>query len=141
MAEENDNSQEKTEEATPRRLEKAREDGQTARSKELATMAVLIAGAGGLLIFGTQLSASMEAIMRDAFTLERSAIFDTQHMSINQRSRMGPGTHSLAPAHRRRCRLYRHWWVAVQRQSHSPQAQSYGPYERPGPDVLHALPD
>ena len=52
MAEENDNSQEKTEEATPRRLEKAREDGQTARSKELATMAVLLAGAGGLLMFG-----------------------------------------------------------------------------------------
>ena len=46
MAEENDNSQEKTEEATPRRLEKAREEGQTARSRELATMAVLLAGAG-----------------------------------------------------------------------------------------------
>src|SRR5690554_4446605 len=82
MAEENDNSQEKTEEATPRRLEKAKEDGQTARSKELATMAVLIAGAGGLLIFGTQLGASLEAIMRDSFSLERSAIFDTRHMSV-----------------------------------------------------------
>ena len=46
MAEEDDNSQEKTEEATPRRLEKAKEEGQTARSKELATMAVLLAGAG-----------------------------------------------------------------------------------------------
>lgn len=82
MAEENDNSQEKTEEATPRRLEKAKEDGQTARSKELATMAVLIAGAGGLLMFGTHLGAALEAIMRDSFTLERSAIFDTRHMSV-----------------------------------------------------------
>ncbi|MGO1463408.1 MAG: flagellar biosynthesis protein FlhB [Marinobacter sp.] len=79
---EDDNSQEKTEEATPRRLEKAREDGQTARSKELATMAVLMAGAGGLLMFGSQLGAAMEAIMRDSFTLERSAIFDTRHMSV-----------------------------------------------------------
>ncbi len=79
---EDDNSQEKTEEATPRRLEKAKEDGQTARSKELATMAVLIAGAGGLLMFGTHLGASLEAIMRDSFTLERSAIFDTRHMSV-----------------------------------------------------------
>ena len=52
MAEENDNSQEKTEEPTPRRLEKAKDEGQTARSKELATMAALLAGAGGLLIFG-----------------------------------------------------------------------------------------
>ena len=77
-----DGSQEKTEEATPRRLEKAKEDGETARSKELATTAVLMAGAGGLLIFGTHLGAALEAIMRDAFTLERSAIFDMRHMSV-----------------------------------------------------------
>lgn len=77
-----DKSQEKTEEATPRRLEKAKEDGETARSKELATTAVLMAGAGGLLIFGTHLGAVLEAIMRDAFTLERSAIFDMRHMSV-----------------------------------------------------------
>ncbi|EBA00987.1 flagellar biosynthesis protein FlhB [Marinobacter sp. ELB17] len=77
-----DSSQEKTEEATPRRLEKAKEDGETARSKELATTAVLMAGAGGLLIFGTHLGAALEAIMRDAFTLERSAIFDMRHMSV-----------------------------------------------------------
>lgn len=82
MAEENDNSQEKTEEPTPRRLEKAREDGQTARSRELATMAVLLAGAGGLLIFGASLGAALEGIMRDAFVIERSAIFDTRHMSV-----------------------------------------------------------
>jgi flagellar biosynthetic protein FlhB len=81
MADE-DSSQEKTEEATPRRLEKAKEDGETARSKELATTAVLMAGAGGLLIFGTHLGAALEAIMRDAFTLERSAIFDMRHMSV-----------------------------------------------------------
>ncbi len=97
MAEENDNSQEKTEEATPRRLEKAREDGQTARSKELATMAVLITGAGGLLIFGAQLGAAMEAIMRDAFTLERSAIFDTRHMSIQLLASAKEAAWALAP--------------------------------------------
>lgn len=82
MAEDNDNSQEKTEEATPRKLQKAREDGQTARSKELATMAVLLAGAGGLLLFGARLGASLEAIMRDSFVIERSAIFDLRHMSV-----------------------------------------------------------
>ncbi|MFL1406234.1 flagellar biosynthesis protein FlhB [Marinobacter sp. M1N3S26] len=81
MAEENDNSQEKTEEPTPRRLEKAREDGQTARSKELATMAVLLAGAGGLLVFGSTLAMALEDIMRGAFALERSEIFDTRFMS------------------------------------------------------------
>src|SRR5690554_2152152 len=82
MAEENNNSQEKTEEPTPRRLEKAREEGQTARSKELATMAVLLAGAGGLLMFGTSLASALEGIMRDAFVIERAAIFDTRQMSV-----------------------------------------------------------
>jgi len=97
MAEENDNSQEKTEEATPRRLEKAREDGQTARSKELATMAVLIAGAGGLLMFGAHLGAALEAIMRDAFTLERSAVFDTRHMSLQLMASAKEAAWALSP--------------------------------------------
>ncbi|MGO1693623.1 MAG: flagellar biosynthesis protein FlhB [Marinobacter sp.] len=94
---EDDNSQEKTEEATPRRLEKAKEDGQTARSKELATMAVLIAGAGGMLMFGAQLGASMEGIMRDSFTLERSAIFDTRHMSVQLIASAKDAAWALAP--------------------------------------------
>ena len=97
MAEENDNSQEKTEEATPRRLEKAREDGQTARSKELATMAVLLAGAGGLLIFGSALGGSLADIMRDAFVIERSAIFDTRHMSIQLLASAKEATWAVAP--------------------------------------------
>ncbi|ONF45143.1 flagellar biosynthesis protein FlhB [Marinobacter lutaoensis] len=97
MAEENDNSQEKTEEATPRRLEKAREEGQTARSRELATMAVLLAGAGGLLMFGSHLGAALEAIMRDSFTLERSAIFDTRHMSLQLLASAREAALALAP--------------------------------------------
>ncbi|MFB2763496.1 flagellar biosynthesis protein FlhB [Marinobacter shengliensis] len=82
MAEENDNSQEKTEEPTPRRLEKARDDGETARSKELATMAVLLAGAGGLLMFGVSIATMLEELMRDAFIIERAAVFDTRYMSV-----------------------------------------------------------
>jgi flagellar biosynthesis protein FlhB len=51
MAEE-DSSQEKTEEPTQKKLEKAAEDGQVPRSTELNTLFVLIAGSGGLLTFG-----------------------------------------------------------------------------------------
>ena len=97
MAEENDNSQEKTEEATPRRLEKAREDGQTARSKELATMAVLLAGAGGLLIFGKGLAISLEQIMRGAFVLERGEIFDTRFMSTQLIGSAWEATAAVSP--------------------------------------------
>ena len=53
MAEEESN-QEKTEEPTARRLEKAREDGQVARSKELSTAMIMIISAGFLIIYGGQ---------------------------------------------------------------------------------------
>lgn len=83
MAEESEDGQEKTEEATPRRLEKAREEGQTARSRELATMAVLLAGAGGLLVFGASVGKALADIMRNSFSLNREEIFDTNHMALN----------------------------------------------------------
>jgi flagellar biosynthetic protein FlhB len=97
VAEENDNSQEKTEEPTPKRLDKAREDGQTARSKELATMAVLLAGAGGLLVFGKGLAMSLESIMRGAFVLERGEIFDSGFMGTQLMASSWEATVALSP--------------------------------------------
>ena len=44
--------QEKTEEPTPRKQEKAREDGQVARSRELNGMAMLVTGSLALIAFG-----------------------------------------------------------------------------------------
>ncbi|MCP5160362.1 MAG: flagellar type III secretion system protein FlhB [Hahellaceae bacterium] len=82
MSEEDDSSQEKTEDATPRRLEKAREEGQIPRSRELNTMAVLMAGATSLLLFGQQLATTLEGIMRHSFSLPRDAIFDLRQMAI-----------------------------------------------------------
>ena len=49
---EQDSSAEKTQEPTQKRLDKAREDGDTVRSKELNTMAILMAGSASLLRFG-----------------------------------------------------------------------------------------
>lgn len=49
MAEEQ-NGQERTEEPTPRRLEKAREEGQVARSRELTSMALVTLGAAVLML-------------------------------------------------------------------------------------------
>ena len=47
-----DSGQERTEQATPKRLREAREKGQVPRSKELNSMALLMAAAGGLLVMG-----------------------------------------------------------------------------------------
>lgn len=77
---ENENGQEKTEEPTARKLEKSKEDGEIARSKELATAFVLLGGIFGLISFGGQLAEMMKDLMRYNFTLDRSAAFDDQLM-------------------------------------------------------------
>ena len=58
-----DKGQERTEEATPKKLEDARKKGQVARSKELSTMLVTIAGAASLVIFGSYIGNQMTGIM------------------------------------------------------------------------------
>ena len=96
MADE-DPGQEKTEEATPRRLEKAKEDGQIPRSKELTTSAILIAGAFGLLMTGGFMGQSIMTIMSDSFALERQEIFDTYLMVSHLGSGFKTGLLSILP--------------------------------------------
>ncbi|OBS09809.1 flagellar biosynthesis protein FlhB [Acidihalobacter prosperus] len=71
-----DDFQERTEQATPKRLQEARERGQVARSRELVTAAVLIAAAGGLLAMGPMLTQGLMESMRSSLTLDRSLIMD-----------------------------------------------------------------
>ncbi len=78
MAEDSD--LERTEPASQRRLEQARERGQVPRSPELSTLAVLLAGGGGLMVFGTALVRSLEGVMRDALTLDHPAAFEPAQM-------------------------------------------------------------
>ncbi len=81
MSEESD-QQDKTEEATPRRLEKAREDGQIPRSKELTTVLMLLAGFALLwLIAGPMLSFSVE-MMESTFSFERDRAVDPKKAMI-----------------------------------------------------------
>lgn len=80
MAEESD--QERTEPASPRRLEKAREEGQVPRSRELSTFAVLMAGGGVLWAMGGSLGASMGDIVRDGMSFDASLAGDPGNMLI-----------------------------------------------------------
>lgn len=77
---ENEDGQEKSEEATSRRLQQAREKGQVARSKELGTSAVLLAAAVGFAMLGPSLAASLASVMSRIFSMERDQIFDTNSM-------------------------------------------------------------
>tara|TARA_Y100001956_G_scaffold20300_1_gene19939 strand:- start:723 stop:1853 length:1131 start_codon:yes stop_codon:yes gene_type:complete len=68
--------QERTEDATPRRLQQAREKGQVARSKELASVSVLVVGAVSLMWFGESLARALFTVMERLFSLSREEIFD-----------------------------------------------------------------
>lgn len=95
MAEES--GQEKTEEATPKKLEKAREEGQVARSKELNTLAVLLAGATGLLLFGGMMVRTGMRMIEFSFVLERDAIFDSKTIFIHLEQAASEAMMTLTP--------------------------------------------
>ena len=77
---ESESGQDKTEEPTDKRKRDAREKGEIARSKELNTVAVTLAGAGGLLAFGGHLAETLLALMHMNFSLTREVIVDERAM-------------------------------------------------------------
>ncbi|MEM5439657.1 flagellar biosynthesis protein FlhB [Paraburkholderia diazotrophica] len=76
MAEDSD--LEKTESATPRRLDKAREEGQVARSRELATFALVAAGFLGAWSMSGMIGDHVQTMLRAAFTFNHETVFDTK---------------------------------------------------------------
>ena len=77
---ESESGQDKTEDPTDKKIKDAREKGEIARSKELNTLAVMLAGAGALLIFGGALAQDMMELMRLNFSLSREVILDQRSM-------------------------------------------------------------
>lgn len=61
---ESESGQDKTEDPTEKKKKDAREKGEIARSRELNTLAIMLAGAGALLIFGGALAQDMMDLMR-----------------------------------------------------------------------------
>lgn len=96
MAEE-DSSQEKTEEPTARKIEKAREDGQIPRSKELNTTVVLLFGSFGLLALGPLGAEYVAEMARFNFTLDRLEIFDTATMFRHLGASLWAATKAITP--------------------------------------------
>ncbi|GGK72911.1 flagellar biosynthesis protein FlhB [Amphritea balenae] len=75
-----DSGQEKTEEPTAKRLRDAKEKGDVARSKELATTILLLAAGGAALIFGGLVTDKMAGMMRYNFALDRQSVVDPSLM-------------------------------------------------------------
>jgi len=71
-----DSDLEKTESASPRRLEQAREEGDVPRSRELATCTVLLAAGLGFWFSGESLIRRLNHMLASGLSLEREHAFD-----------------------------------------------------------------
>src|SRR5690606_20764216 len=67
--------QEKTEAATPRRLEQAQKKGQVARSRELTTLASLLGAAFGLMLFGTHILDALREMLIGGLGFDYATVF------------------------------------------------------------------
>lgn len=92
-----DSDLERTESATPRRLEKAREEGQIARSQELSTFVVLLAGAGGLSFMGSSLLERLAGVMKRGLQFNSGPTSDPQSMVLKLYELMGDALLGLLP--------------------------------------------
>ena len=67
---------EKTESPTPRRLAKAREEGQVARSRELTTFLALLAGGAGFSALGAQWVSHTTTALQNSLVISRHDAFE-----------------------------------------------------------------
>ncbi|MDX3773758.1 flagellar biosynthesis protein FlhB [Chromatiaceae bacterium AAb-1] len=89
-----DESAEKTEQPTPKKLQDAAEKGQIARSKDLGTAIVLIGSAAAILMFGKMLALAVLTIGQRMMQLNYKDIFETNSMFT---AWAGVGKELLAP--------------------------------------------
>jgi flagellar biosynthetic protein FlhB len=75
-----ESSQEKSLPATERKLQKTREDGQGARSRDLSHLAILGAGAGCLMVLTPQLMEHMQRAMGQQLSFDAATVMATGSM-------------------------------------------------------------
>jgi flagellar biosynthetic protein FlhB len=86
-----DSAQDRTLPATPRRIQKARADGQVARSRDLGHFAVLLAAAGALMGLAGLLLGAAGQTLKDALRFDATQLRSTQPML----ERLGDGGSDL----------------------------------------------
>lgn len=83
---EQDTGQERTEEATPKRQQEAREKGQIARSRELNTMLLLLAAAVAAWTLGPRMIQGLLAMLHAHLSLTRAEVFGTHALTLQLRA-------------------------------------------------------
>jgi flagellar biosynthetic protein FlhB len=92
-----DSDLDKSESATPRRREKAREEGQVARSRELASFALLAAGFFGVWGLSGMIGTHLQTMMRDAFTFNHATVVEPGRMLNGAGSASLQGLYAVLP--------------------------------------------
>ena len=92
-----DSDLEKTESATPRRLEKAREEGQIVRSRELTSFALLAAGFYGVWAMSGLIGDHLVSMLRGALMFNHASVFETRRMLIGAGTASREGFYALIP--------------------------------------------
>ena len=77
-----DTSEERSEEPTAKRLEKAQEDGQVARSQELGVAAMMIGIACFMYLFGGFLLTKLSEVFVSGFVFDRKAVFSDNLLPV-----------------------------------------------------------
>lgn len=101
MSEESD--LEKTEAASPRRLEKAREEGQIARSRELGTFLLLATGVVALWSMGQSLYAGLTGVVRHGLMFDQRILQDPGVMVANAVDQAGQSIMMMLPIYGALC--------------------------------------
>lgn len=88
---------ERTEPASSRRLEQARDEGQVARSTELSTFAVVLAGGSAIWLSGEALAHTLQRLLRGALIFEREALSQPEQMIERLREQTSDALLALLP--------------------------------------------
>ena len=89
--------QERTEPATPKRLKEARDKGQIARSRELNAMAVTLSGAVAIFALGEGIVGGITDIMAANLSLPRLAVLAPEQMLAHLKAATASVTFTLLP--------------------------------------------
>ena len=94
---EHENGQERTEEATAKRIQDARRKGQIPRSRELNTTLMLVVSAATLIVSGQDMIEQIGELARNGLAIDRRLIFDPQGAIEMLQQGVAAGLRLLAP--------------------------------------------
>jgi flagellar biosynthetic protein FlhB len=92
-----DSAQDRTEQATPKRLEDARKRGQIPRSRDLNSAAVVLAGGLALYMLGRGIAGDLYGLMQRSLALSRDQALDPAYLLPALGSATADGLRACAP--------------------------------------------